>query len=282
MIWNWISGIKNSAGSSGQFDAVMNALQAKSRPCVLLRSGKGNSKIGGIADCLPADEWPKCNGVPLSLLAQLDLSEIRLANGPDWLPSDGRLLFFYDTEQQPWGFAPSDRDGWCVIYQPSGASDSSSVAAPDLPRNLIFAEKRVCASASQSLPDASPDRIDMDLSGLTDGEFDQLYDATEERCEGLPAHQVGGFPSPIQGDHMELEAQLVSNGLYCGDSSGYDDPRARELGSGARDWVLLLQLDSDDDVDMMWGDGGRLYYWIREQDARRADFGNVWLVLQCS
>jgi uncharacterized protein YwqG len=44
--------------------------------------------------------------------------------------------------------------------------------------------------------------------------------------------------------------------------------------------VLLLQVDSDD-VGMMWGDGGRLYFWIREQDARRADFSNVWMILQC-
>lgn len=80
---------------------------------------------------------------------------------------------------------------------------------------------------------------------------------------------------------MELECQLASNGLYVGNSSGYDDPRRPALEPGAVDWQLLLQIDSDDDVGMMWGDVGMLYFWVRKQDAERADFSNVWMVLQC-
>jgi uncharacterized protein YwqG len=65
---------------------------------------------------------------------------------------------------------------------------------------------------------------------------------------------------------MQLECQLVTNGLYCGDASGYDDPRRRALETGATDWRLLLQIDSDDVLGSMWGDSGRVYFWIREQD----------------
>ena len=97
-----------------------------------------------------------------------------------------------------------------------------------------------------------------------------------------PCHQVDGFPSPIQGDEMELECQLVSNGIYCGDSSGYESAEAAALRGGASDWRLLLQVDSDDDLKMMWGDGGVLYFWIREADARAGRFENTWVVLQCS
>ena len=32
----------------------------------------------------------------------------------------------------------------------------------------------------------------------------------------------------------------------------------------------------------MWGDCGMLYFWVREEDARKADFSRVWMVLQCS
>jgi uncharacterized protein YwqG len=31
----------------------------------------------------------------------------------------------------------------------------------------------------------------------------------------------------------------------------------------------------------MWGDGGRLYFWIREQDLAVNNFDKTWLVLQC-
>jgi uncharacterized protein YwqG len=97
----------------------------------------------------------------------------------------------------------------------------------------------------------------------------------------LPHHQVWGFPDPIQGDEMELECQLVSHGLYCGDSSGYLSREAAPLKDGARDWRLLLQIDTDEELGVMWGDGGILYFWIREEDARAGRFDQAWAVLQC-
>jgi uncharacterized protein YwqG len=32
---------------------------------------------------------------------------------------------------------------------------------------------------------------------------------------------------------------------------------------------------------MMWVDTGRIYFWIREQDARAGDFSKAWMILQC-
>jgi uncharacterized protein YwqG len=80
---------------------------------------------------------------------------------------------------------------------------------------------------------------------------------------------------------MDLQCQLVSNGLFCGDPSGYNDPRAKALEAGAKDWQLLLQIDSDDDLDMMWGDLGMLYLWVRASEAREGDFSGSWVVMQC-
>ncbi len=80
---------------------------------------------------------------------------------------------------------------------------------------------------------------------------------------------------------MELECQLVTNGLYLGDLSGYGDPRRKELEPGADDWTLLFQIDSDDNAQMMWGDGGMLYVWIRRQDLAARNFEKNWTILQC-
>ena len=109
-------------------------------------------------------------------------------------------------------------------------------------------------------------------------DYDGLIDAP---FRGLPKHQLGGLPSPVQDDWMELECQLVSNGVYCGGSSEVGDPSTHSLAAGAKDWRLLLQVDSDDSMQVAWGDGGKLYYFIRERDARIRNFANTWVVLQC-
>ncbi|MBN9697074.1 MAG: DUF1963 domain-containing protein, partial [Zoogloea sp.] len=48
-----------------------------------------------------------------------------------------------------------------------------------------------------------------------------------------------------------------------------------------QEWRLLLQLDSDPRTDMMWADGGKLYFWIREADLEKRDFSKVWMTMQC-
>ncbi|MDQ8738394.1 DUF1963 domain-containing protein [Paenibacillus sp. LHD-38] len=41
---------------------------------------------------------------------------------------------------------------------------------------------------------------------------------------------------------------------------------------------LLMQRDSETGTG--WGDEGRLYFWIREQDFAELNFEHVWVILQ--
>src|SRR5688500_18484207 len=99
------------SGESTIFDKVV----AQSAPCVRLLPGPGASRIGGRPDLADDVAWPCWQGVPQSFLAQIDLAEVDRANGPDWLPTQGRLLFFYDAGQSTWGFSPDDQGSWAVI-----------------------------------------------------------------------------------------------------------------------------------------------------------------------
>lgn len=40
-------------------------------------------------------------------------------------------------------------------------------------------------------------------------------------------------------------------------------------------WSVLLQLDSDDDAGITWGDGGSLLFVIRNDQLKRGDFSRV-------
>ena len=46
-------------------------------------------------------------------------------------------------------------------------------------------------------------------------------------------------------------------------------------------WRLLLQVDSEGEAGMMWGDAGMPYYRIYDQDLAARNSDNVWMVLQC-
>ena len=58
--------------------------------------------------------------------------------------------------------------------------------------------------------------------------------------------------------------------------------RTEALPKGRLEWRLLLQFDSDDDLGIMWGDCGMIYFWIRESDIQAKLFNESWTILQCS
>ena len=258
---------------------VLAQMREARRKALHLVGGTGGSKLGGLPRLPSSMEWPTWDGDPLAFLAQIALDELPGSSPLATLGGEGMLYFFYDARQSRWGFSPDDRGSWRVIYAP--VPGSASKPAP-VRLETLHPQKRLRFIEIDSYPGWERLNISADLP------FDQaspLIDAAADvRARpflGLPRHQIGGYPSPEQSDQMELECQLVTSGIYCGDASGYQDPRAEGLRPGAKDWRLLLQLDSDDEVKMMWGDAGRLYFWIRAQDLEKRDFTNVWMVFQC-
>jgi uncharacterized protein YwqG len=195
-----------------------------------------------------------------------------------WLPLSGTLLFYYDyVTQDAWGFDPKDQSSFAVRYS-RDRSPSMLIADQNLIGDLIAATS-VKTVPLRSLP--SWEREAVRNIELDDNEFDEFVKILEDSYRGFPKHQLFGFPVNVQGDGMELECQLVSNRIYCGDPSGYNCPEAKALAKGKDDWRLLLQLDSDDESNIMFGDSGRIYFWIREQDALNLEFEKAWMILQC-
>ena len=244
---------------------------------LMLADVGARSHVGGQPGLTPGAVWPSHEGTPLGFLARLSLADIHAVQPMPWLPDSGALLFFYDIEQQPWGFDPADRGGWSVLHVddlqlPAVAPAATSSVAPTVPFRYVRFDP------IQSRP--SQERDEVAILKLNDAESEELMRISDAPFANGPKHQVGGFPSPIQSDEMEVEAQLASNGVYWGDGSG-DPVKRAALAPGAAEWRLLLQFDSDEHLDLMWGDSGTIYFWVRAQAARRGDFQDAWLVLQC-
>ncbi|MGI9203783.1 MAG: YwqG family protein [Woeseiaceae bacterium] len=238
------------------------------------------SRIGGVPDLPDGFEWPEWQNVPLAFLAQIDLAEIDEQSVLPDLPKHGLLSFFYDQEQSTWGFRPGDRGSWRVIYSTEEQQLRRTGPPAGVAENGQYDEKKIEFLEVTTYP--SLDRVTDQPIETSDETWDEV-DALQARdFADLPRHQLGGLPSPVQGDDMELECQLASNGVDVGNSTGYASPEAAALKQGAADWVLLLQLDSDDETNMMWGDLGMLYFWIRKDDLKARKFSDCWMVLQCS
>ncbi len=258
-----------------------------------------SSKVGGLPH-LPADfAWPTKGKRPLMFLAQINLSNLPRDHVPDNpLPKSGLLTFWYDTAAMPWGFDPKDAGAFQVHhittpsdllharnppeFVPDGLKDEPQ--SPWTPFNEC--ELRIQADYTYNWdPDEAIERIS---DQVEDDKADELYklfmDFHEEQMESEndSVHQLLGNPLQIQGD-METQCQLVSNGIYLGGPPPESEKaKIESLKQNAKDWRLLLQLDSDHDAaDWMWGDCGKLYFWIKKQDLQAANFIDGWGVLQC-
>jgi uncharacterized protein YwqG len=221
----------------------------------------------------PPDPVPRA----LDFLLQLDLAGLPSLDEPNQLPTEGLLTFFYDCENQPWGYDPAHQDSFRVVLL------SGDDLVTRLPPNPPLEARGLVLSPGETLPHIGSRTYDQ-LTAETDLP-DSYFEFVSEFERGFypgngGTHRLFGHSSNVQGD-MQLEAQLVSHGLYCGDSSGYSDPRRESLEAGASDWILLLQLDSDDGAQVMWGDMGMLYFWIRRQDLATRRFDRAWFTLQC-
>lgn len=246
----------------------------------------GASKLGGSPDVPDDFIWPDWNGKPLTFLAQFRLPEVAPHETEHALPLRGMLYFFYDVDEQPWGYDPADEGRARVIYVPDDTLPLYRLPHPYMEGTYQdIRPLRPCAAHlihQMMLPitERSLNTLEHKMSRLEHEHYGEVV--FDEFIIQRPDvwHHLLGYPDEVRGD-MQIECQLVTNGLYLGDESGYDDPRLAVLEPGAADWRLLLQLDTDEDLQLELGDAGRLFFWIRAADLKARDFSQCWTILQC-
>jgi hypothetical protein len=154
----------------------------------------------------------------------------------------GALLFFVDDESQN-----HVDDARQVIHVPPGVA--TAVRDAPSPEAAPWARRFVRLVAYEDVPE--------DL-GLTDaGQREAWIELVLALASGPrdTRSKLGGYANPVQ------------------------NPMEPGLGPPEDDWRLLLQVDSED--DLMVGDAGMLYYWIRKADLDAGRFDRVVIESQC-
>lgn len=251
----------------------------------------GKSHFGGVPD-VPSDfVWPEYETStfdddtvklrPLSFIAQFNCAEILPYDKDGLLPKSGLLSFFYEVGSMCWGFDPADK-GCAKVYYFEDVKELSPVEFPEeLEEDYRFPTFEINASSEHGLPCIEDfmlkhKKVDWD-------EFDEVRETLGCKLPDLSSKLLG-WPDIIQ-NNMTQECELVSKGYYTG--NGFDEIPKQEVELAKRNsldnWLLLFQLDivSDDDFELMFGDCGRLYYYIRKEDLAAKKFDNIWLESQC-
>jgi len=251
-----------------------------------------DSKIGG-KPAVPADFiWPEYNGMgycddecekrPLSFMAQINMEDIAEYDTENLLPKTGVLCFFYDLITMRWGFEPTDKGSARVYYFP----DKTLLSTREFPENMeedaYVPELKLGFEKHISLP--YPDNFYSD-------DFD--WDEYEACCRNLGYEQDGmgdvtkllGYPDVIQ-NPMEEECETVTRGYSRGcpeDFKKIPEAEKEDITKKAGEWTLLFQMGtiSTAETEIMFGDCGHIYFWIKRSDLEKKNFENVWLILQC-
>ena len=257
------------------------------------------SKIGGKPSVSADFEWPTYTGVicgdkssekktrPLSFLAQIDLKEVSALDKEHRLPEDGILSFFYDLETMTWGFDPEDKGSARVFYFPK----DTVVRIADIPEELdgefVVPEIAVKFDPRVSLPGYGDKDDELGLSRDEDLDWDEFMECREnaggDDIEDLT--KLFGYPNVIQ-NPMEEECEACSRGFRQGnlaDFAAISEAAKADIAEKAKDWILLFQMSTLEigDYELMFGDSGSIYFWIRREDLKERRFDKVWLVLQC-
>jgi uncharacterized protein YwqG len=268
-----------SSGKSFLTRTQEELLRTIEKNCAFLEPANNTtlSKIGGLPIASAKMVWPQYNGKSLSFLCQIDLTSLPTEFHSAGLPSEGVLYFFYDQEQQAWGHNTDEIGSWRIIYESEERSTLAQIAAPsDLGTEYVYKEKTVSFKTVTTLPSIGDEKLEQ--VHLNPEQEENYATLTEALFGGSPMHHLLGYPQCIQNCDMENDCETVYQKV---NNNKTEIPKCGELESLNEEWVLLLQLDSDDDAGMMWGDAGMLYFWIRKCDLLNKKFENTWMILQC-
>ena len=254
----------------------------------------GASKFGGRPDVPAGFAWPyfttdtyddgEAKPRPLAFLAQFDCAALAPLDPEGLLPETGLLSFFYELGSQRWGFDPGDA-GCARVYWFQGEELAPAEFPGELPEEFRLPQLAAELSAGRDAPDFLDACPALEYP-WTDNDYRYFDQARRELDFPYPENrsQLLGWPDIIQ-NNMTLECELVSRGYYLG-GLWEDVPleeRERLRAPSVRDWRLLFQLDTvcAGDFELMFGDCGRIYYYMRREDLLERRFDRAWLILQC-
>jgi uncharacterized protein YwqG len=275
--------------SRGMPPAMIDAVIALLAPSIRLipdptqPTDIGRSRIGGLPD-LPAEvdwpvyqklpdplphwapaSWEQLLGQPLAFLLQVNLTEVRPYDLDRHLPACGMLYFFYLDVIERFCLSPRPDEIIRVLFIPDNKELRRVSAPANLPPDCVYRGFTLSPRLEWTIPEpfdlwkAEIEQKDIE------SQLEQWSDLIDCPSLQTEAAELQGFAPHSEPKHRLLgHPQLIQS--FC---------------TGAR---LLLQVDSDytwrdprlPQTGMMWGDAGRIFFYISQEDLAEHRFETVW------
>ncbi|WP_237274943.1 YwqG family protein [Tenacibaculum ovolyticum] len=234
----------------------------------------GQSKIGGHPDLPQKLHWPKeKNGKYFLFVAQINCEDLN-NNEIQNIPNKGIIYFFFSENYT------SNR----TIF----IEDLSSLERKEAPNTISLSNS---TSFNANLNDGVYNSCTVEFKntyGLPSWEYEfvskQLNESQEVSYSEIPRYsnyitKLFGHSNCIQSP-MEYSCEMISRGYTWPNHIVSDEKIIQEMKDNQYQWKLLFQIDSEKLTKMMWGDVGRLYFWIKEKDLKAQNFDNVVAITQ--
>lgn len=245
------------------------------------------SKIGGVGYLPMGECYPvKNDGTPLVMLAQINFRQLSdsvdITKLPQALPKQGILQIYIDSQDDEYlngcnfdDFLP--HEGYQVRFWQHD----------DLPTHddeLHAISERLKSLDMNALPFDFTHQYDMNfvLSEQSCSTNCLEYDTIADSIESLKGNDVWNYLEEELGiDDPDELLDLYDE--HSGNDGGHQllgypyftqsDPR--EYNEPLQAHILLFQLDTDDDNDIMWGDCGVANFFIHPNDLKNQDFSRL-------
>ncbi len=242
-------------------DAHLAAIKLTTQPFLQISATQAKdlkpwqSKFGGLPYLPKGYTYPTNNeGKPLYLLAQINFEEM-----PKLYPYPEKgLLQFYIADDDMYGLNFADRcgqDGFRILYFPEVDIKNAESDFSFLPPQEFTPFSGGAMYSLQFHPKQMPVSVfDYRFVKIFENKVDDEFWDSYNRTYPGTGHKLGGYPSFTQ-----------------------EDPREK---SDNKDF-LLLQIDTEEDNHIIWGDDGVANFFISDKDLKNKDFSNVLFNWDC-
>lgn len=222
----------------------------------------GISKYGGQPDVPAGFEWPRnTDGLPLSLLLQIDCATLATYDKEHLFPSTGHLYFFYELSEMDWD---NERQAVKVLYNCAETQELLPAGFPeDLTEEGRLTERALLLSAHDCIPS-----------------YDDLFQINPLYCY----NDIALYEEAVR--RIKLPPITPQNGTI-GSMSGYAHIiQSSMLTDTSENDILLMQLFTTEEVKegidpLMFGDYGNIYFYITREQLANQDFSHIRFEMQC-